>query len=131
MDHQSNESEGIPFRTEPRAGEPDPPYLPALDALVAENGGVGSVLVVEGTSAETRKAALLAGNSGLVSLAHVLQALEASPSRDRRHAEMKSAARRMGVVLRRSLFDIPAEPAALRWLMAEAPPACVGMTKER
>ncbi len=131
MDNQSNILGRAPSHVELSSWDPDPPCPPAPEAPVAENGGAGTNLVVEGAPAKTRRAALLAGNSGLVSLAHVLEALEANPSRDRRHVEMKSAVRRLGVVLRRSLFDIPADPVVLRWMMAEAPPACVGMTKER
>ena len=71
------------------------------------------------------------GGGTLVSLADVLAELEANPSRDRRHVEMKSAIRKMGEVLRRPLFEIPADPAQLRALIASASRASVGMTKER
>ena len=66
-----------------------------------------------------------------MTLADVLARLEAVSSRDRRHVEMKSAIRKVGEVLRRSLIDIPADPAELRALIASASRASVGMTKER
>jgi integrase len=71
------------------------------------------------------------GQSLPITLADVLARLEANPSSDRRHVEMKSAIRRMGEVLRRSLIDIPADPAELRKLITAASRASVGMTKER
>jgi integrase len=64
-----------------------------------------------------------------VTLADVLARLEANPSCERRHLEMKSSIRRMAKVLRRSLIDTPADPAELRMLIAAATPASVGVSK--
>ena len=86
----------------------------------------------DGASAACHSAGSVAGEALIVTLADVLARLEANPSRDRRHVEMKSAIRCMGEVLRRpNLIDIPADPAPLRKLIAAASPASVGMTKAR
>jgi len=79
--------------------------------------------------------ALIAGDQPALpthaTLADVLTRLEADPSRERRHVEMKSAIRKMGEALHRPLIDIPADPAQLRGLIAAASRASIGMSKER
>jgi integrase len=64
-------------------------------------------------------------------LADVQARLQANPSRERRHVEMKSAIRKMGEALHRPLIDIPADPAQLRGLIAAASRASIGMSKAR
>lgn len=61
----------------------------------------------------------------------VLSRLEADPSRDRRHGEMKSAIRVMGQALRRPLQEVPTDPQAFRELIKGVAPASAGLTKER
>jgi integrase len=67
----------------------------------------------------------------LTSLADVLAQMSQTDRADRKQVEARSALRRLAEVLRRSLNDIPADPAALRELMAQANPAAQGISKKR
>lgn len=87
-----------------------------------------------GSAADTQPGlfqAVPADSARIKTLADLLSHLMTDPSRDRRHIEMMSALRKMGEALRRSLNDIPADPAKLKALIATASPAVVGMTKQR
>lgn len=64
-------------------------------------------------------------------LGEVLSRLEADPSRERRHVEMKSAVRKMAEVLRRPLQEIPTDPQTLRGLVGKVTPAASGMSRTR
>jgi integrase len=109
MEHETH----IAKERKTQMNDPDTNNISASDAL--------KLTPAEDASAPT----------SITTLADVLARLEAVPSRERRAVEMKSAIRKMGEVLRRSLIDTPADPAELRVLIAAASPASVGMSKER
>jgi len=64
-------------------------------------------------------------------LGEILARLEANPSRERRHVEMKSAIRKMGEAIRRPLQQIPTDPRLLRDLVCAVTPAAAGLSRAR
>ena len=113
----------------------DPQQLSLLALMEAQPNSSsiqGSPAQSEGAShPDNRPARQPSRLEATASLADVLRALEADASSERRHVEMKSAVRKMGEVLKRPLFEIPADPQQLRVLISNASRASIGMTKER